>query len=410
MYARHRLDVSGRDLLFALAACVSARGGRADAVARGWAGPSGLACLSVRSSFDLLLEALDLPSGSEVVMSAVTHPDMVRIVRAHGLRPVAVDLDLETLAPPTDLLEDAVTDASRMVVVAHLFGSRADLGPAVAVARRHGLLLVEDCAQVLRGPLDCGDERADVSLFSFGPIKAATALGGALVRVRDPDLLARMRSIQARWPVQTRHAYAAKAAKFLVLLGLGRPLPFGLLARLCRVAGRNFDAILTDFVRSRRSDADLVAFARQRPSAPLLALVERRLRRFGHDRLRRRIARAEALRRELPEWLEHPGAAAAEHVHWVFPVLSESRADLAASLRDAGVDAAAGTTAIALVEEAESTPEAERLLAHVLFLPAYPELPARAFRRLVEVLRASGRDSHVPCLAPDAARPRRARR
>ena len=55
--------------------------------------------LSVRTALDLLLEAWALPRGSEVLMSAVTIPDMVAIVRHHGLVPVPVDLDMRRLAP-----------------------------------------------------------------------------------------------------------------------------------------------------------------------------------------------------------------------------------------------------------------------------------------------------------------------
>ena len=54
-------------------------------------------CLSVRSGWDLLLHVLAWPAGSEVIVSAITHPDMIRILRAHGLVPVPVDVDLDTL-------------------------------------------------------------------------------------------------------------------------------------------------------------------------------------------------------------------------------------------------------------------------------------------------------------------------
>ena len=51
-----------------------------------------------------------------------------------------------------------------MILVAHLFGSRVPLDPLAAAARRHGALLVEDCAQSFRGPQSSGDPLADVSL------------------------------------------------------------------------------------------------------------------------------------------------------------------------------------------------------------------------------------------------------
>ena len=103
MFPRHRLDIGAADLWFGLRATL----GRTDP-AQVEAGllrtagieDRGLVCLSVRSAWDLLLSGLDWPPGSEVLMSAITHPGMALILRAHGLRAVPVDLDPDTLAPP----------------------------------------------------------------------------------------------------------------------------------------------------------------------------------------------------------------------------------------------------------------------------------------------------------------------
>ena len=80
------------------------------------------------------------------------------------------------------------------MLVAHLFGGRADVTEIVAWAREHALLVVEDAAQAFTGPADLLDPRVDVALYSFGLIKTATAAGGALVGVRDPALLQRLRA------------------------------------------------------------------------------------------------------------------------------------------------------------------------------------------------------------------------
>ena len=74
--------------------------------------------MSVRAGFELLLDALELPTGSEVAVSAVTHPDMCRIIQRHGLRAVPVDIDEDKLAPRLDLLEEAITSRTRAILVA----------------------------------------------------------------------------------------------------------------------------------------------------------------------------------------------------------------------------------------------------------------------------------------------------
>src|SRR5258708_12490165 len=103
---RGRLDIRLRDFAYALLAGIGAR--NAERLGAGleaaWSpAREALACRSVRSGFHLLLESLALPAGAEVLVSAVTHPDMVRILEAHGLIPVPVALHLPTLPPNPDL-------------------------------------------------------------------------------------------------------------------------------------------------------------------------------------------------------------------------------------------------------------------------------------------------------------------
>src|SRR6476469_9980462 len=143
LYSRHRLDIGPRQLLYALSACIWARDAQrlGARLVGGWS-PSGngIACRSVRSGFHLLLDVLDLTAGDEVLVSAVTHPDMVRIIEAHGLVAIPVDLDAATLAPRLEVAEGLVTPKTRAFLVAHLFGGRFDLAATVAFAKRHRML------------------------------------------------------------------------------------------------------------------------------------------------------------------------------------------------------------------------------------------------------------------------------
>ena len=397
LHPRLRLDVSFADLLFAASACIYARRGNREArLLRSWGDPKGVVCLSVRSAFDLLLDALALEPGDEVAFSAVTHPDMVGIAEAHGLRPLPVDLDAETLAPRPDAFERAITPRTRLIVVAHLFGGRAELAPIVDVARRHGQLVVEDCAQCLRGPQDRGDDLADVSLFSFGAIKTATALGGALARVDDHRLAERMRARQEAWPIQPRKEYALRVLKFAGLRVLGHPRVYWMFSRSLAAAGRDLDAVVNGAVRGFPG-AELQRQIRRRPSAPLLALLARRLRRFDAPRLEARARAGSLLATSLPPSQVRPGRAALQQTHWVFPVHTNDRGELIGALRRAGFDAATATSSIASVSPPVDRPDlrpddADRTLASVVFLPAYPELGDRELARLASAVAECGTD------------------
>src|SRR4029077_16559877 len=100
LHSRHRLDIRLGHFAYGLSACLWARDpDRLGAALAGtWSpGGQGIACRSGRSGFPLLVEVLGLDAGDEVLVSAVTHPDMVRILEGHGLVAVPVDLDITAL-------------------------------------------------------------------------------------------------------------------------------------------------------------------------------------------------------------------------------------------------------------------------------------------------------------------------
>jgi dTDP-4-amino-4,6-dideoxygalactose transaminase len=141
---------------------------------------------------------------------------------------------------------------------------------------------------------------------------------------------------------------------------------------------------------------DFSACIRRRPSAPLLALLERRLRGFDRHRLEARARLGERVAQTLPQSLFHPGDAALDRTHWLFPVVTADRAGLVASLRRAGFDAATTTSSIAAVTPPPDRSDLEALIAErtidgVVFLPVYPELGEREVERLLSAINDAGR-------------------
>jgi perosamine synthetase len=394
LFARHRLDIHASHLAFALSTMAEFQTDRAATKAEQEWSPAGeaLACLSVRSAFHLLLSTLALPSGSEVLFSAVTHPDMPRLADHHGLRVLPVDLDRDTLAPRPELVLRALTPKTRMVVVAHLFGGSIDLSPLAEICRRSGLLLVEDCAQAFRGPEHTGDPLADVSLFSFGSLKTATALGGALATVRNADLLQRMRQLQAGWPVQRRRSHVERVVQMAAFVALTRPLPYALVAKASALAGADFDNSVNSSARAfpAGSAADLVKRLERRPCAPLLRLLVHRIRHFDHERIAARAAAGDRLAAMLPGGL-HIGGAALDHTHWLFPMAAGDPDRAIAAARAAGFDAARRASSVGAIEAPADRPdlepfEAKGFMSGLVFLPAYPELPEGSLEKLADAI------------------------
>lgn len=411
MIPRKRLDIGWFDLLFGLRCCFGP-GNREAARERAegaWPANS-LACLSVRSGFDALLQVLNLPRGSEVLMSALTIRDMVRIVEEHGLVPVPVDLDPRTLAVRSESLARAVSQKTRAIVVAHLFGSRMPMEPVLRFAREHDLFVIEDCAQAYTGDEYRGHSECDVSFWSFGPIKTATALAGGVLRFRDGSLCERVRSRQSGWPVQSRWKFMTRLAKYSFLKLLSYLPVFTFFVWVCKVMGKSHDAVISASVRGFAGPGFFDRI-RQQPSTPLLRLLERRFETFDRSRIAERTHLARQAIGLLPD-LERPGDAADFHSYWVFPVLSDDPERMIHSLWARGIDATRGASSLSVVappgDRPETGPEeALAMFARLLYVPVESGLGLRGVERLAravgEIPRSLQEESHHadrPILAP----------
>ena len=387
MWVRRRLDIQWSDLAFGLWRCFFPGESRREAIERCWNAPA-LVTLSVRTGFDLCLQALELPKGSEVLMSAVNVPAMFRLVEEHGLVPVPLDIDAASLRPTVEDVRQAITPRTRAIVVAHLFGTRVDLGDVAALARERGLVLIEDHAQAFSGISDAASVGADLALWSFGPIKAATALGGAIAVARDPRLIGRMRVIESGYPVQPWTHYVLRLLKYATLKAASYRFPFGVLVRALSWVG-DYDAWLNARVRSFE-DAGLVRALRHRPRGSLLALLERRLRDFDVAGVARRRRRGLEFERMIRGYACVPGAAAAWRGFDLFPVRVANTARLLAALRRHGFDA--GTRGNLVVLDAENgvgPASARELLEDTVFIPFYAAMPDRELRRLAHLIKAN---------------------
>src|SRR2546427_4503455 len=156
-------------------------------------------------------------------------------------------------------------------------------------------------------------------MFSFGSIKTATALVGALVRLKDPQLLQKMRSLQQGYPLQKRTEYFHLLFTHVLVKLFTIPLLYGLFYRACMFFEKDFDQVI-NAVRNLppEDEEEDLALIRKQPSAPLLALLLRRLRTFSTQRLRERREVGRQFARGLPPGMTCLGSEAPFCSYWVF--------------------------------------------------------------------------------------------
>lgn len=349
-----------------------------------------IATYSVRSGFDLLIQALDLKPGDEVIFSALNVKGMVRVVRDQGLVPVPVDLDFNSMGPSLEKLAQAITPRSRVFVAAHLFGTRLDLDPVFALVRSKGIIAVEDCAQAFNGRAYPGSPAADLNMFSFGPIKTSTALGGALIRVRDDKLRGRMRAIQATYPIQADSKQLKRIFQFMGLkLITTRPV-LGAIYKYYHSRGQDYEDSLADRVRDV-APLKTAKNLRFQPSTAMLALLNRRLEEFDIQAIRVRTNKGEKLRDMIGSAVAMPAQANAHHDYWVFPLIVEEPRKFIDGLRAEGFDAA-DLPRSQHIAAPKDRPELEpQTAAHVMrdlvVIPCYDTMPDEELARQAQVIK-----------------------
>lgn len=146
-------------------------------------------------ALELAIQALDLPSGSEVITTPRTYIATASAIVRSGLRPAFVDVDPDSGNITPETIEAAITERTSAVVVAHLGGWPADMPGIRAVCDSHGLRLVEDCAQA-HGAMIGGAHVGtfgDIATWSFCQDKIITTGGeGGMVATDDESLWRRV--------------------------------------------------------------------------------------------------------------------------------------------------------------------------------------------------------------------------
>lgn len=149
---------------------------------------SGARCASALSNgtatLHLALLALGIGAGDEVIVPAFSYIATANVVELVGAKPVFVDIDLRTFNIDVNLIEAAVTPRTKAIMPVHEFGLSCDIGAVMAIARKHGLHVIEDaaCALGARYQGQHVGTFGDFGSFSLHPRKAiSSGEGGVLL-------------------------------------------------------------------------------------------------------------------------------------------------------------------------------------------------------------------------------------
>jgi dTDP-4-amino-4,6-dideoxygalactose transaminase len=300
------------------------------------------------SALELSLRALDVGPGDEVITAANTFIATAFAISNAGATPVLVDADPDRYTIEPALVEQAITGRTKAIVPVHLYGQLADMEALLAIADRHGLVVVEDACQAHGARLD--GRRAgsfgDAAAFSFYPSKNLGAFGdGGIVVSNNELLLERVRLLRN---YGQREKYRHDVVGF----------------------NRRLDTIQAAMLRTKLPHLDSWN-ARRRDAADL----------YG------------SLLTEI-EIAPPSVASAVESVWHLYVIEVEHRDELRVHLGQAGIDTGIHYPVpihlqpayMSLGHTTGAFPVSERAAHRIVSLPMYPELSSRAIERVVDVI------------------------
>jgi perosamine synthetase len=154
----------------------------------------GVACANGTAALHLACAALDMQPGDEVICPSFSIVSTANSIVQAGAAPVLVDVEPDTLCLDPAAVAAAVTPRTRAIMPVHMYGHPADMDPIMDLARAHGLMVIEDAAQVHGGgykqrPLG---GIGHLGCFSFFANKLVTTGEGGMVVTDDPALARRL--------------------------------------------------------------------------------------------------------------------------------------------------------------------------------------------------------------------------
>lgn len=157
-----------------------------------------VACANGTEALFLLLAALGIGRGDEVITTPFTFIATAEAIAHVGAVPVFVDIEPDTYNMDVSLVEAAVTERTRAIMPVHIFGQCVDMEPLREIASRHGLRVIEDACQAIgatyRGAK--AGSLAEAAAFSFFPSKNLGCAGdGGIITTDDHEIAAKCRKL-----------------------------------------------------------------------------------------------------------------------------------------------------------------------------------------------------------------------
>lgn len=214
----------------------------------------GIACVSGTAALHLIMAALGVGPGDEVILPTFTMIATAYAVSYTGARPVFVDSERRTWNMDIGQIEAKITERTKAIIVVHTYGHPVDMDPVLEIARRHNLYVVEDAAEAhgaeYKGRLV--GNLGDAAAFSFYANKIITTGEGGMVTTNNAELAETVRTLRDHAFSKERHfwhkyiGYSFRMTNLQAAVGLAQTEQMdGFVAQRRRNAAR-YNSLLQD--------------------------------------------------------------------------------------------------------------------------------------------------------------------
>lgn len=149
-------------------------------------------------ALNLIIKGMGFSYGDEIIVPANTYIASILAITQNGCTPVLVEPSMDSYNVDPSLIEEKLTPKTKAILVVHLYGQVVDMDPILLVAKKHGLKVIEDCAQA-HGALykdKMAGSLGDAAAFSFYPGKNLGCLGdGGAITTDDEELYLKLKAL-----------------------------------------------------------------------------------------------------------------------------------------------------------------------------------------------------------------------
>lgn len=361
-----------------------------------------------RTALHFILKSLRLEEGDEVLMTPLTIADMVNSIHTSGLKPVFVDIELDTFSFDIEQLKKAITPRSKVILVTYIFGVVPDMEKIQQIALENNLKIIEDASQ-------CFDASykgqtigtfGEAAFFSLTNFKICSSLFGGMVITNNEELANRLavfrreNLIKPQSPVLLNLAlkdiiYSIFFSKWIfsyftyfviyILEKISPMVTYRLYSGNVKVIlGLKGNELLSDFPQDY-----LLGYTDIQATVGLNSLVK------AGERTAARIKNGDLLRELLkgvPDIKIPVKLQGAVNVYWRFPIISEDMEGLKRFLLDYGIDSAPTYLSLCSKEKGfeayhRSLPNAEKLKEGVLVVEVNEDLREKDIYLIASLVR-----------------------